>query len=160
MDALTDSFQGAMDESVSPDANIGYRQWLYQSCTEYGYWQVAYHDPAVSVRSHLIDMDYHRNGCVRMFGLDQTGSEKAMNAKFYLPLLAASTSNILFTNGSEDPWSNLSITPKNGNDTNISTKTFVIEGGAHCSDLTAAKTPNVVAANDLFLQLAQGWLKQ
>lgn len=52
-------YEGAINED--PDSYLkgfGYRQWLYQSCTEYGYWQVAYPDKSVSVRSARINEEY------------------------------------------------------------------------------------------------------
>lgn len=153
------SFQGAMKEDVTPGQSIGMRQWFYQSCTEYGYWQVAYHDSSITVRSTKIDLAYHQDGCKRIFGLDMAGNENFVNQKFYWPLLEASTSNILYTNGSQDPWSNLSITPDNKNNTNPNTQSFVIEGAAHCDDLSPYSTTNVAKANDLFIQLARRWLE-
>jgi pimeloyl-ACP methyl ester carboxylesterase len=158
---VLDSFQGA--ESVNPDDYLnawGMRGWMWQSCNEYGYWQVAYHDPAVSVRSSLIDQAYHNSVCTRLFGLQQPVDTSRVNTALYQPLLDPGTSRILFTNGSTDPWATLSITHANGNDTNPNTQVLLIDGGSHCSDLGGlAATGPVADAQNSYETLLESWLK-
>jgi hypothetical protein len=159
---VTDSFQGS--ESVNPDDyadGIGMRAWMWQSCTEYGYYQVAYHDPAVSVRSALISEPYHDAVCKRLFGLDKPVDTSIVNQTLYSPLLdPKTTTRILFTNGSTDPWATLSITHANGNDTNPNTSTYLIAGGSHCSDLGGlAQTGPVADAQSTYEGLLESWLK-
>lgn len=158
MTALDMSAAGAMTVEMEDDSS-NMRQWFYQSCTEYGYWQNAYHDEKVSVRSSLINSEYHANICKRLFGMDISGNEKFVNDTYYAPLLNAGvTSNILYTNGSEDPWLNLSIAPENKNDLNHNTTTFTMSGASHCSDLSNGILPDVKKARQLFVELSRGWL--
>lgn len=126
--------------AMSIDANdyyssFGMRQWFYQSCTEYGYWQIAHPDRAQSTRSQLINLAYHHALCKRLFNIDIPAAIDNMNALFYQQLFAPSVSNIFFTNGSNDPWSALSITIENGNATNPNSDYQTIAGTAHCADL-------------------------
>ncbi len=155
------SFQSA--ESLDPADYLGFfgmRQWLWQSCTEYGYWQVAHHDPAVSVRSKLISLKYHDQVCERFFGLSQSVDTSAINVDFYEKLLGSSVSRIIYTNGSTDPWKTLSIATENGNDVNPNTPAFMIEGGSHCSDLgNLAASGSVLDAQDLFMRNLEAWLR-
>ncbi|MEI8346483.1 MAG: S28 family serine protease [Pseudomonadota bacterium] len=159
--AVGDSSQGA--ESENPNdylSSFGMRAWYYQSCTEFGYWQIAHHDPKVSVRSSLIDLNFHQQLCKRLFGIDKPVDDAATNRKFYQLLLESKTKNILFTNGSVDPWSYLSISHLLGNDTNPQTSAFVIDGSAHCADLGTPKSTDSTAlkkARSLFEQLTAGW---
>lgn len=115
---------------------FGYRAWLYQSCTEYGYWQVAYPDPAISMRSQKIDLEYHNALCKRLFGIETPVDTAFINENFYNPLAAQETTRIYMTNGSNDPWSRLSITEPNGNK---GLTLYTIQGAAHCDDL---RTPS------------------
>ena len=160
---LQDSFQGA--ESENPDdyfLSFGMRQWLYQSCTEYGYWQNAYHDPEITVRSTKINPAYHDSVCKRMFGVDHGVDTSKINKNYYEPLLDPSTSQILFTNGSNDPWANLSITKELRNNTNPNTVAFTIQGAAHADDLGTSKATDSSSLKDAratFSDLAIGWLK-
>lgn len=157
--ALDMSVEGAMNVDVT-DENSNMRQWFYQSCTEYGYWQNAYHDKKISVRSAMINPKYHKNICKRLFGLNISGNEDAINKKYYEPLLdPANATNILFTNGSEDPWMNLSIAKENKNDLNDQTPVMTIKGGSHCSDLQLTDDPAISEARGKFIQLANEWIK-
>ncbi|MGK5082039.1 S28 family serine protease [Bdellovibrionota bacterium FG-1] len=158
--AEQDSLQGAESEDVSLfDHGLGMRQWLYQSCREFGFFQVAYHDPAISVRSSLISLQYHFDACQRLFHLGPV-SVDALNKRYYEPFLNESTTRILFTNGSTDPWSKISITPELGNNTNPHLSTYVIEGGAHCDDLgTKTDLPGYQEAREKFSSLLGEWLR-
>ena len=163
VDALGFSVQSA--QNLDPNAYLagfGYRQWMYQSCTQFGFFQNAYHDPAYSVRSPRINPTYHRNLCKRLFGIDQAVDTAGTNQIYYAPILSGA-SNLLLTNGSEDPWSLLGITSLNGNDTNPNLTVLMIDGAAHCSDLIAdrpSESTTVAEAKAKFTELATSWLGQ
>lgn len=162
MNALSGSAAGALSEDPNDYiAVFGMRQWFYQSCTEYGYWQNAYHDEKMSARSRRINPEYHRNICKRLFKMDAPVPEETTNKAFYFPLLESGVSQIFFTNGSRDPWMNLSIAGENGNDKNPNVTLMTLKDAAHCDDLRAPKTgdlESVKNARAKFLQLAKGWL--
>jgi pimeloyl-ACP methyl ester carboxylesterase len=164
MDALSDSPQGAV--SLDPQdykSAFGLRQWFYQSCTEYGYWQTAFHDAAVSVRSQRTNMDYFNKVCKRLFGLTAPVDTSHVNETLYKPLLAAPASKILFTNGSDDPWSRLSISKENGNDVNPKHSYYTIAKSAHCDDLRTPKSSDSAElehARQLFDDLVATWIKR
>jgi pimeloyl-ACP methyl ester carboxylesterase len=157
-------FSAESAQNLDPDsylAGFGQRQWMYQSCTQFGFFQNAYHDPAYSVRSARINPAYHRNLCKRLFGIDQPVDIAGTNQNFYTPVLT-SGSNILMTNGSSDPWSLLGITQANGNNTNPNLSVLMIDGAAHCSDLggdSPGDTPAITTAKQEFPTLAASWLK-
>ncbi|WP_133128682.1 S28 family serine protease [Legionella nagasakiensis] len=160
--ALELTAEGAMSENPEDySEGLGLRQWFYQSCKEYGYWQNANPDRLHSTRSVLINNDYHRNICWRLFGIDRPVNTDYTNEFFYLPLIDLSTSNIHFTNGSNDPWSNLSMTEKNGNATNPHLTYATIENAAHCDDLHSPKPSDSVSlqsARQAFEYLLNQWL--
>ncbi|BCA93967.1 hypothetical protein TUM19329_03280 [Legionella antarctica] len=133
--ALELTAQGAMSEETADYKKIGMRQWYYQSCTEYGYWQNANPDSSQSTRSSLINLAYHRQVCQRLFGMNEPANTAYLNETFYYPLMNELVSNILFTNGENDPWSLLSLAEKNGNAGNTKLDYYLIERAAHCDDL-------------------------
>ncbi len=146
VDALSFSVEGAMNEDpIAYETSLGMRQWYYQVCTEYGYWQNAYFDPARSSRSHFINMNYHRNLCTRLFNIEYNLNTDKINNEYYLPLFSNDVKNIYFTNGSTDPWSNLSMSDKLGNSTNPNLDFYMIDGAAHCGDLITAKESDSVS---------------
>jgi len=129
--------QGEMSEDPADyPAFFGARQWSYQVCTEFGAWAIASSDPQKSTRSQLLNAEYNQNVCRRLFGIGDKPNTDALYKQFYLPLLDESiSSNVYFTNGSNDPWSRMSMIDENGNTTNKNMSYFMIEGGAHCDDL-------------------------
>lgn len=142
--------------SVDPEdylEGFGMRQWLYQSCSEYGFWQTAH--KTASTRSSLIDLEYHNNICNRLFGLTKEVSTEHINQTYYRDLLDPDkASNILFTNGSTDPWMNLSVLP--GQTRNSEVEMFLIEGAAHCDDLSSSRASDSAGLNrarDLFMEI-------
>lgn len=146
VNALTFNTQGAMDEDPRHyESFVGMRAWYYQSCTEYGYWQNAHSDASKSSRSPLINLDYHKNVCRRLFNIKYDLDTSYINNEYYYPLLYSNVTNIYFTNGSTDPWSNLSISKILGNNINPNLDYDLIEGAAHCDDLKAAQSTDSFA---------------
>lgn len=155
--------QGAMSTELSDYNNgVGMRQWYYQSCTEYGYWQNANPDRSQSTRSALIDLDYHRQVCQRLFGINKSANTAAINNTLYYPLMDELVSNIFFTNGENDPWSLLSLAEKNGNAINARLDYYLIQGSAHCDDLHSPGSDDsnsLLEARNKMESLIKLWLK-
>jgi pimeloyl-ACP methyl ester carboxylesterase len=133
--------------------------WMWQICTEYGYWQTANHDLAMASRSSKITVDFYNQACSQIFGLKPVDTEE-INEHYFEPLTKnKQASNIFFVNGTMDPWSELSIRPDNNKNELLTT--FVVENGSHCSDLrpgALASSPQGQAQN-LFGQMIDQWLK-
>lgn len=159
--SLQDSFQGA--ESTNPADYLGWagmRSWMYQSCTEFGFYQISNPNQAESSRSTQISLPYHHSVCKRLFGINKPVNVAKTNAQFYNQLFDAGTKNIYFTNGANDPWSNLSITEKNPNaGSNPGLKFFTISGASHCDDLGNRMSTALGEARSQFDQLVSEWLK-
>lgn len=156
--------QGAMSTNADLyKSGVGARQWYYQSCTEYGYWQNANPHAIYSTRSTLINLDYHHKVCARLFGLSQPAQTSNINNTWYFPLMDILVSNIYFTNGENDPWSTLSLTKKNGNAINPKLNYHLITGAAHCDDLhtpLATDSESLVQSRKIMESLLNRWLQQ
>lgn len=155
--------QGAMSEDPAAyNKGIGMRQWYYQSCKEYGYWQNAHPDPSQSSRSAQINLAYHQNVCQRLFGLTSPTDTATLNNTLYYPLMDELVSRIYFTNGENDPWSTLSLAEKNGNAMNSNLSYQLIKGAAHCDDLHTPDSHDSKAlkqSRKIMLSLLDQWLK-
>eukprot|EP00824_Muranothrix_gubernata_P024146 TRINITY_DN689_c0_g1_i1.p1 TRINITY_DN689_c0_g1~~TRINITY_DN689_c0_g1_i1.p1 ORF type:complete len:563 (+),score=87.32 TRINITY_DN689_c0_g1_i1:25-1689(+) len=82
------------------------RQWWYQTCAEFGYWQNA---PAMdSIRSPKVNMTMFREACERIFGKEVWPDTVATN-RYYGSVEYGGT-NVFFCNGGDDPWQHASIT--------------------------------------------------
>lgn len=156
------SFQNA--ESTDPNDYLGWagmRSWMYQSCTEYGYFQVAYSNPAESARSSRISLPYHQNVCKRLFGIQFPVEANRTNANYYRQLFSPAVRNIYFTNGDNDPWSLLSITQQNPDSMrNSGLFFFSIPGAAHCEDLGSRMSTELDRARSYFETLVTQWLSE
>lgn len=159
--AVMDSFQGA--ESIDPKDSIqgfGMRSWMYQSCTQFGYYQIANSDPAMSSRSSMITESYHDEVCERLYGIKKKVDASKTNREWYENLFNKKTTNIFFTNGSNDPWSNLSILDGSAEaKRNLDLSYMTINGQAHCSDLTSKHDSEIQKAQAALSALIDLWLK-
>ena len=145
----------AENQDVTPNDNM--RQWMWQSCREFGWFQVANGTGSETSRSSQIDLAYHQEICQRLYGVSMV-RDGALNKEWYLPLLNPTTSNIIFSNGSNDPWLTLSIT--DGMNTNSSLDLFMMEGAAHCDDLKLmSRYPSVLAAHVEMEKIIKDWIK-
>lgn len=160
------SYTGNMDpHSTLYEKGFGFRQWIYQACTEEGVYTAgvmkANPDETESLSSKLTD-PLPAKYCEVYFGIQPPPNLDEMNTKYYEPLLdPATTSNILFVSGNNDPACfAYAIARENGNDTNPNTVTYTVDGGTHCQDLqqpNAKDSESLKKARDLELELATKW---
>ncbi len=159
------TFEGAETiDSADYKNSAGWRQWTWQFCTEYGYFQTANENPELSTRSSLLTREFHDLECARLFGTKPLDTSK-INKKYFEPLLdttrSVQVSNIFFTNGSNDPWKNLSLTEERGNNTNSLLSYKTIQNAAHCDDFFAnSSNPYVTQAHGEFEALVSSWIKE
>lgn len=151
------TFQSAESTELPTGKKFGMRAWLYQSCTEYGFWQIAHDDETMRTRSKYIDLEFHRESCKRLFGLAEPAATRSFNDTYFHPIMDGEASYIYFTNGTDDPWSTLSILETDITDIDV----FNIDGAAHCDDLRRSlpsDSPSLKKSRKMFLQRATYWL--
>eukprot|EP01116_Phalansterium_solitarium_P011372 TRINITY_DN2702_c0_g1_i1.p1 TRINITY_DN2702_c0_g1~~TRINITY_DN2702_c0_g1_i1.p1 ORF type:complete len:504 (-),score=120.63 TRINITY_DN2702_c0_g1_i1:167-1585(-) len=76
------------------------RQWWFQTCVEFGYFQTA--PPTNSIRSQTVNISYFQTHCQQVFQMDLWPDTVATN-EYYGSNKTAGT-RIFFSNGSQDPW--------------------------------------------------------
>jgi hypothetical protein len=149
------SMQIAEKIETGPSDNM--RQWMWQSCREFGWFQVA-NTNGLTSRSSQIDIPYHQEVCSRLFQqpMSEIGS---LNTDGFLLLMNPKTSGIIFSNGGNDPWQTLSVTGSTlpGNP---ALSLFMMDGASHCSDLKANPIlPSVMAAQSGMSSIITEWIK-
>jgi pimeloyl-ACP methyl ester carboxylesterase len=116
-------------------AGAGY-SWVWQCCSEMGWWQTGYPD---SLRSLNVTTDYFMQQCRGMFGADTFPSLFSLNANRG-GLTVNGTSNVVALQGSDDPWSTAGVRA------NISSNyyAYVAECAncGHCGDLDGSSPLN------------------
>ena len=152
------------DMSDIHDFDDGARQWTYQTCVEYGYFQRANSNPSESLMPRRADLAYEFEPCQRFFGISAIPATEQLNHGYFEQLFWPATSGILFTNAQDDPWMELGITPMNGQAYLPSgSAVYLYNTLAHHGDLkaTTPDTPvSVLQAKGLFRMLAHQWLGQ
>ncbi|KAH9082805.1 hypothetical protein LEN26_021101 [Aphanomyces euteiches] len=114
-DYETEWISGLMNTAVDTE-NIQ-RQWIFQTCNEFGYGQT----PAGSKRS------------LRAFGITDTEKRVAKTLKFYGGL-KVNVGDVVWPGGTIDPWSGLSFT-NTTKPVNCHSDVVYMEGTAHCADM-------------------------
>jgi pimeloyl-ACP methyl ester carboxylesterase len=134
------------------------RAWTYQACTEVGYWQAEGAD-----RGAQLDLP-SSSFCQQAFGSVSHYDASAYNAAYDAPFISkspGSPSNILFTEGSADVWTDIGLATQQNANPNITVLT--IDGAGHHFDLNASDGTDgaaVTGARQQFLTLAKQWLGQ
>jgi pimeloyl-ACP methyl ester carboxylesterase len=146
---------GASSTQIGDDSDD--RQWLYQGCTTFGFW-IANGDDFSSTTlypsSWLCQQVFENVGL-----FDATAYNQKYNAPF-LSNAASSPSNIMFTYGSDDVWTNLGLSQQTNSNSSITIR--VINGAGHHYDLNYPSmfdSSDVKDARNAFTALVQQWLK-
>lgn len=137
------------------------RQWWWQTCSELAYFNTA---PASdSIRSRHVNLDYFHSACGTMFPEFPVfpPDTDAVNAVYGGAQTDAT--NIIFTNGLEDPWRRASVAPPPAKLPSDSETSILIDCPqcAHCIDLhTPLPTdpPTLSAARDYVSKQVAQWL--
>lgn len=110
----------------------GDRQWIYQTCTEYGWYQTTNREDNVLGRGCSIDL--YTNLCADVFG--QTFNTTFINAQInqtnaYYGGIDIDVSNVVYVHGSLDPWHAVGLLET----TNPDSPVIYIEGTSHCANM-------------------------
>ncbi|GFS04295.1 thymus-specific serine protease [Elysia marginata] len=138
---------------------IGYRQWVYQTCTEFGYYQTS--DSNAQPFGHDFPIEFAVQVCVDVFG-------PKFSSKFISGAVNASNvdyggrhyteNRVVFVNGNIDPWHYLGITHKLPQ-----AQVIYINGTAHCADVydphSESDPPGLTQARKTIGNLIDQWLQ-
>jgi hypothetical protein len=116
--------------NTTVNLNNSGRQWTYQYCTEFGYFQIPYQH--VNMRSQLLEHEYWIDYCKAIFGDEVTIRAKETNINYGSTDIIST--NTYFVNGGEDPWQWASLlSPKK--ELNIRVSLLQCENCGHCVEL-------------------------
>ena len=108
------------------------RQWFYQTCAEFGYFQTS--DSKKQPFGSLISLDLYTKVCQEVFGItpDKVKANIQNTNNYYGGRdINKKVTNIVFPNGSIDPWHALGILK----DITSHLKAVYITGTAHCANM-------------------------
>jgi hypothetical protein len=114
-----------------------YRSWVWQTCTEFGYFQST--DKADNIFGSNVPVKFYVDQCTQIFGdqFNQASIQAAIDStdQFYGGVDKYRGTNVVLPNGSVDPWHALGILSNKG----TSTIAAYITGTAHCADMYPAR---------------------
>lgn len=119
--------------SWTSKASDGMRQWTYQTCTEFGFYQTC-DNRTVSIFGKRFDVDFFIRMCTDVYGPQFTADlvEKSIRStNTYYGELHAKSTNVIYVHGSIDPWHALGLTHSR----DAQMPTIYIQGTAHCANM-------------------------
>ncbi|XP_015607074.1 putative serine protease K12H4.7 [Cephus cinctus] len=141
------------------EAAEGGRQWMYQTCTEFGFFQTSTARP--NLFSETFPVEFFIQQCTDIFGpryninLLEAAVERTNTLYGALQL---DVSNVVFVHGSIDPWHALGMI----NSTNPQAPSIYINGTAHCANMyppSKEDPPQLTQAREEVGRLIGEWLK-
>ncbi|XP_018571389.1 putative serine protease K12H4.7 [Anoplophora glabripennis] len=145
------------DTTITASGNM--RQWIYQTCSEYGWYQTSSQEEQVFGTRYPIE--FFTNLCVDVYGPEFNtsyinGQIEQINTHF--GGYDIDVRNVVFVHGSYDPWYPMGLTET----TNSESPVIFIDGTAHCSNMYAATDedlPQLVEAREEVNRLIGVWLE-
>jgi len=135
---------------------VGVRQWTYQTCVEFGYFQTT--DSDKQPFGDLVPLSYYTDLCKVAYGFDWLPEINETN-NFYGGQHPTGSTRIVFVNGSLDPWHALGVIKSlSGTLTAI-----FIQGTAHCANMipaTSRDPPGLAAAQKQISKTIGLWLSE
>ncbi|XP_013419073.1 putative serine protease K12H4.7 [Lingula anatina] len=137
----------------------GGRQWTYQTCTEFGWYQSS--DLTDQPFGHMFPVSFSVQQCKDIFGdkFTQALNVQGINrTNTNYGGYGIKVSRILFPNGSIDPWHALGITK----DLTPDARAIFIKGTAHCANMypdSPSDSPQLVAARMAIRKQIGQWLQ-
>ncbi|XP_034023706.1 thymus-specific serine protease [Thalassophryne amazonica] len=148
--------QDMTNSSWDGPAAGGGRQWVYQTCTEFGFYQST---DSPNQPFTGFPLQYFVKQCAEFYNVS---AEQLIDAvaqtNEYFGGYDIYTTRIVFPNGSIDPWHALGITE----DISPDLPAIFIKGTAHCANMYPERSQDplqLVLARDHIFQLLQQWMK-
>jgi hypothetical protein len=135
--SYNDFIRGMQETSFdSPYADS--RSWVWQTCTEFGYFQST--DKTDNIFGSNVPVQFYIDQCTQIYGsqFNQASIQAAIDStdKFYGGRDNYRGTNVVLPNGSVDPWHALGIL----NNLGTTTIAAFINGTAHCADMYPARS--------------------
>ncbi|XP_055328720.1 putative serine protease K12H4.7 [Paramacrobiotus metropolitanus] len=145
-----------LDVQWSDSTSEGGRQWTYQTCTEFGFFQTS--DSASQPFSSMFPLKFFVDQCKDLFNISEPVLQRGIQStNLYYGGLDLHTERVMFVNGDIDPWHALGITRKHGHDS----PAILIKGAAHCADMYPSRDediPELVLSRLIIEYFLEKWI--
>lgn len=143
--------------------DTGARSWLWMTCNELAYWQVS--PGRTGLRPTQLNQSYFQDQCKYVFPDTEKPVLPDVN-KFnekYGGLDQTSVTRVIYTTGSQDPWTWACVTTDDQTGDDCWVHTIKGPEVGHCSDLHAPKADDPIdlqRTQKYIRQLVQKWMTQ
>jgi len=136
------------------------RCWVYQTCTEFGFYQST-DTPNAAFYGNVVPVDWYVKQCAMIYGSQFDNSTVYSNIdmtnKFYMGQNGYNGTRIVLPNGTNDPWHVLGVL-----NANVAQEfPIVINGTAHCADMYGDNSnidpPSLTAARTQIKSIVTSW---
>jgi len=136
--SIQDYWSGILSNTTIDMTQSG-RQWNYQVCTQLGYFQTP--PQYFPIRSRVLSLGFWKSYCQRIYGAPLWPDTWKYNTEYGATYLQAT--NIMYTNGIEDPWQWATKLESDKRDHYQEAYTRMIDCNdcAHCVDLHRSPNP-------------------
>ncbi|XP_039225125.1 thymus-specific serine protease [Crotalus tigris] len=135
MSCLENSHEEILEELRNTSigtSGIGIRQWCFQTCTEFGYYQTC--EDSHCPFSPRMNLAYQLDICAQVFNISYRNVSEAVSfTNDYYGADHPKASQILFVNGDIDPWHVLSVLTNES----ASEPAILINGTSHCANMNS-----------------------
>ncbi|CAB3226781.1 unnamed protein product [Arctia plantaginis] len=120
------------------------RAWYYQTCTEYGYFQIAPNSGTVFDPLKWLDVEFYVEVCKR--GYDERFDEAfaydaADRVNLIFGALSPEVKNTINIHGYIDPWRALGVYER---DLHVTSPTYTVPRASHCFDISAWRVTDTI----------------
>jgi pimeloyl-ACP methyl ester carboxylesterase len=153
------SFLAQLSDTTWSAGGVGWRQWIWQTCTEFGWYQTTNQESGVY--GHTLPLNFFEQWCQDAFGdmfthemLEKSIAASNIEYGGYEP----SVNNVVFVHGSIDPWHAMGVLE----DLHEGAPSIYITGTSHCADMyaDAASDPEELTAARIRIGgLVKGWVE-
>uniref|UniRef100_A0A0N5BHV7 Serine protease K12H4.7 n=1 Tax=Strongyloides papillosus TaxID=174720 RepID=A0A0N5BHV7_STREA len=137
------------------------RAWIWQTCTEFGFFQTTDND-ASQFWGNVLESDWYVKQCTDIFGDKYTNSTVFLGVAgtnaFYGGIKNFKGTRVILPSGSTDPWNAVGVI----NRTNSQNYPILINGTAHCADMYPEADddlPSLVEGRGKIRALLKSWLQ-
>ncbi|XP_046391144.1 putative serine protease K12H4.7 [Ischnura elegans] len=132
LDTSYNDYIGYLKTTNFGDENFMMRQWMYQTCSEFGFYQTS--DSSAQPFGSGFPLSFFVQQCKDIFG--STFDAKFLNSSVartnvFYGGTGIQADRIIFIHGSIDPWHALGVTKT----VNPNSPAIFIEGTSHCADM-------------------------
>ena len=156
--SYADMIANMQNTSTVSSAAGGARQWTYQTCVEFAFFQST--DGSSQVFGDDVPVSLYEQQCVDIFGAEFTAAYTAAAVNWtnlFYGSRDVQGSEIVFPNGSIDPWHALGVLK----DISATETAVFIDGTAHCADVYSPSPndlPSLVAARKVIVSQVLAWV--